>query len=783
MRGRSLSDRGALDSPSLPRTDLSLATALFVLSGAAALVYQVAWQRLLALSTGVSVHSVAIITAAFMAGLGIGSHAGGALSRKRSPRGALIAFAVVELLVAAFAAGSVPFFYHALYVRAPWLYDGIVRASLVHFLSLLPPTALMGMSLPLLVQGLVRERAAAPSTIGVLYGANALGAALGALLTPWILLRFLGVEGAVLLGAGGSTIAALGGLLLARRAPSVLPHTSEAETAGPVASSDEPPSPFPHWTLLYAVSGFVALSLEMVWFRVLVVAAKDAAFTFGTLLSVYLLGLASGSLVGARRAAAIRRPLALYLTCQIGTVLATVLAHVVLAWIPSHWPIAAWLIDYGQTAYGVQMHAHAFRLGAFLIVYVGIPLFLFGPSTFLMGLSFTVLQRATQADPAVSGQRVGFLQSANIAGCTLGSLVTGLLLFDALGTAGIFRLLTVVAFLLAVFGAVRLAQARRRMAALAAAALVAAVAFPWPDRLWARLHGGPPVPGARFEEDAASLTALAPVDKSYKLTINGRFNSWLPYGWLHTVVGALPAVLHSNPVDVAVVGLGSGDTAWAASCRPESQRVVVFEIASSQPKLLARVADEPRMIRLKQFLTDPRVTIVTDDGRRRLKADGRKYDVIVADAIDTDTSMSNNVYSVEFYAIVKDALKPGGMICVLAKTPRIRAAIEATFPHTLLFGREDLVVASPAPLPLDLEPSRLRLTSGPLVEHFGKARVRTIADFLRQATPGRPLPPTVDPNRDLDPKDEFVRPLRAAGLPSLYPSTGTLRPESDPASP
>jgi spermidine synthase len=171
------------------------------------------------------------------------------------------------------------------------------------------------------------------------------------------------------------------------------------------------------------------------------------------------------------------------------------------------------------------------------------------------------------------------------------------------------------------------------------------------------------------------------------------------------------------------------------------------------------------MVRLQQFLSDPRITIVKDDGRRRLRADARRYDVIVADAIDTDSSMSNNIYSIEFYRLVRDTLKPGGLVCVLAKTPRISAAIHRAFPYIVEL-RDDLFLASAEPIVLDKAAWRTRARSQRMIDYFGKARVREIAEFIEGASYGRPLPPDAEMNEDLDPKDEFVRPLRtAADLP------------------
>jgi spermidine synthase len=262
------------------------------------------------------------------------------------------------------------------------------------------------------------------------------------------------------------------------------------------------------------------------------------------------------------------------------------------------------------------------------------------------------------------------------------------------------------------------------------------------------------------EENAASVTALTPQpDGGYHLMINGRYNSWLPFGWLHSVIGALPALVHPNPREVAVVGLGSGDTAWGAGIRRETESVRVFEIASSQPRLLQRVASRPRMERLKQFLGDTRYTVVRDDGRRRLTADRKLYDIIVADAMDFDNSMITYLYSVEYYTLVRERLKPGGLVCVLARTPRIRASVRRAFPYTV-YLREDLILASADPIVIDKDLWLSRLRSEHVIDYLGKARMRDIAAFVAQARyPDPAMRGAVeDANGDLDPRDEFGHP-------------------------
>ena len=207
--------RGLL--PGLEARRVALAGLLFLLSGASALVYQVAWQRILALHSGVGLYSVAMIVAAFMAGLGIGSQLGGRLSARTGSLTALRLFALVELAIGLFGAASPFLYYDWLYPLASRLPSPSLRGGLAHLAALLPPTLLMGMSLPLLVRAMLRDVSTAGRTIGYLYGINMLGAAAGAFAAPWLLLPWGGIPGAVGVAAAGNLLAGLGALLLQAR--------------------------------------------------------------------------------------------------------------------------------------------------------------------------------------------------------------------------------------------------------------------------------------------------------------------------------------------------------------------------------------------------------------------------------------------------------------------------------------------------------------------------------------------------------------------------------------
>ena len=729
-----------------------LAGLLFFLSGAAALVYQVAWQRLLALHSGVGLYSVAMIVAAFMAGLGIGSHLGGRLSTRLDGRGALGAFAALEIAISAFGAASTWIYYDWLYPRAVHLPSPSWQAGLLHLVALLPPTTLMGMSLPYLVRAVVTDVEGAGRRIGWLYGVNMLGAAAGALATPWVLLPALGVRGAVLAAAGANLAVGLGALgLFGLRKGSPGRPPAPAEVPVPPPGAERPGNrPLALWLSLYALSGFVALSLEIVWFRLLDVAVKSTAFTFGTVLAVYLLGSAVGALAGAPLVVRVKRPLRAFLLAQCGILALAVLPVLVVVTLPPDASRFSWFVDY-WAGYAFFPFGHEADRTSIIRLYVQLPLALFFLPTVLMGVSFPVLQRAVHDDPATSGRKVGALQAANIAGCAAGSLLVGLVFLQHLGTPGTLRLLVLVGVLFALVGA---RYYGRVFALPAIALLLLAAAVPGEERLWRRLHGVPAgTPLALFEEDATSVVALTPDEGGWRLSVNGKGNSWLPYGSGHTILGAMPATVHPAPVDVAVVGLGSGDTAWAAAWREETRSLTVFEISAPQPRILWRLVGVVDVFDTRRLLEDPRLRIRIEDGRKALEAGEALYDLVETDATWPESAGSGNLYSVEFFAAASRKLKPGGIMCTWAPTPRVVASFRTVFPHVLEAEGGDVLIGSLDPIPF--EPQAWKARAEGASAYLGPERAKDVVAAVGKLRPIGPATIAV-PNRDLFARDEYA---------------------------
>ena len=277
---------------------VELAFLVFFLSGFAAVLYQVIWQRLLVFFSGADVYSITIIVAAFMAGLGLGNVGGGKLADRLGPASSLKAFAAAELAIGIFGFFSKFLFYDVLYTQLPQLGDNIIVATIVLFASLLVPTCLMGVSLPLLSRALTHDVGDAGRIIGSLYGWNTLGAAAGAFATTWILIPNIGLEGALLWGAASNVLCAIGAFAIGALSP--VRHTTAIVEPDNDRGRAFPALPFSSWILVYALTGLIALGFEITWFRLLGVVQKSTAFTFGTVLAVYLAGLGLGGAIGSR---------------------------------------------------------------------------------------------------------------------------------------------------------------------------------------------------------------------------------------------------------------------------------------------------------------------------------------------------------------------------------------------------------------------------------------------------------------------------------------------------
>jgi predicted membrane-bound spermidine synthase len=379
-----------------------------------------------------------------------------------------------------------------------------------------------------------------------------------------------------------------------------------------------------------------------------------------------------------------------------------------------------------------------------------------------MGFSFPVLQRAVQTDLASSGRKVGLLQASNILGNVAGSLLTGLVLLRFLGTTGTLRLILGLGLVFVLIGLRR--EGRNPLLGLMGLTLAVLTAI-LPDQatLWRRLHGA----GASglVGEDETGVAAIFPESPTrFRLFVNGKSHSWIPYGGIHSRLGAVPAVIHRKPRDIAIIGLGSGDTAWASALREETSSVTVFEISGRQPVLLEQLSEDESVdaalrAGVRKFLDDPRVKIVTADGRQAFQHSDERYDIIVVDALSPGMAYSGNLYSVEFFRLSRRRLKPGGILCAWSPTPRVYRSFRAAFPHVLEVEDGNILIGSNDLIAVERRTWRDRVLSSSTVSYLGTpAFAQRILWALRTL---RKAPGSLDEenlNHDLFPRDEFRSP-------------------------
>ncbi len=718
--------------------------AAFFLSGFAALLYQIVWQRMPALFAGSDAVSATLVVGAFLLGLGIGSLAAGSVADRLSSRRAVRAFALCELGIGCYGLFS-RYLFHDLPLT--WL-DAVPleRTPLFGLImaGLLLPTALMGMSLPLLARAVVREIEGASRRIGWLYAVNTVGAGLGAWLGGLLIIGAVGYAVCLVLAAAlNATIAAVA-WVGARRLPAGDGASARSST---VRAQHRAPRDGRVWlwcALVFA-SGFLIISLEIVWFRALGLLLESRAFAFALILGCFLIGDAVGIGLGALAARRLRNPRRFFLALQ---------GVVALYAIGALWAVYAVHAAPGVTGLfiGREEAASARVWLATAALLAGTVL----PPAVLLGMSFPITQQVVQDDLGAVGRRVGLVQLANILGNTAGALVTGLVLLDIVGTPGTLRIVAALGLAFTVpltLGRLRPIE-RWRAAGLAATLALAALAFPDGARWWERLHGAPGIAA----EDRTGVVFMARDPIEARMFIGGHSQSSVPFQAIHGALGLLGPLVHPDPRRVLVIGHGTGGTPFAAGANPRTERIRVIDIVAPVYAVLERFAETPEGRPVRRLLADPRIRRTVADARHRLFTTAARYDVIEADAIYPRSSNSGLLYSVEFFRQARERLAPGGIYVQWAATARTEAGVEAVFPHVVRVG--PILLASDTPIRLDRERLLDRMcepdTAGYLRRGGWHIRelVRLVGLAARAIGPGAPRPEDYD--TDLFPKDEYA---------------------------
>jgi spermidine synthase len=738
-------------------------TPLFAVTGFSALCLQVVWQRVISIHGGVDLFSSATVVAAFMAGLGVGNLLGGALADRLGPRRSILAFATANAGIGLFGWASLLIFYDGYRALAEQI-QSLPAAFAFHFALLIVPTTLMGLSLPLLSRGVVRSIGEAPSVVSRLYAINTLGAAAGAAISGWLLLGNLGFDGTVRLASSLNLFAAAAVFFLWRTAreagdPRRAPAPSNAEL--PAAAKVWP------WMLLYGATGAAALALEVVYFRLVDGIMRSNSYTFGHVLTLYLILFGAGAAAGAKRARAARAPDVVFLWIQFWIGAASLAGVLLLMNVPQLWGLRGVLEEYfaGEGyKFGIRMPSDLRSAVMVLFAYLLGPALVMGVPVFLMGYAYPFITALVLRREDTLGRRTGVLMACNIGGNVLGSLAAGFVLLHFLGTAGTLALVAALLMALGVVAALRGERHRALRVGVAIPAAVAlVVAFPSNERLWGFLHSATPDRFALVEERSC-VNALVRRGQMQMLHVNAAAQSPYPYDDFHVLIGLFPALLHASPQRSLAVGLGIGATAYGMLLDPQMQRVEAVEICAGERELLEMLADRGAR-EIRELLNDPRSDIRVGDGRKHLLIAAQPFDVITVDALWPENAYSGNVYSVEFYETVAARLAPGGLFAQWVPTERVLNSVAEVFPYVATVavpGDSTFLLASHAPIAFDRQAATMKFRA--LAKHSSLSHKQQVSlerflagVALRPIRDGEARPPTPEAelNRDLHPRDEY----------------------------
>jgi len=645
---------------------------LFFCSGASALIYEVVWVRVFANVFGNTIYSASIVTAIFMLGLGIGSYAAGALSDRAyaAGRSLLRVFAVIELAIGALAFGVSVLLPHlgdfsaavssytrdarGWYVLSPASYAGRAGIAIV---LLTPVTMLMGATLTVLIRHLVRSGAdLSGPRIGLLYGVNTLGAAIGCVLTDFAFVPGYGFRATQMIAVAINLATATGVLLLKSQSPNPKPQIPKN------LQIPDPGSPIPVRVAAATLmtTGFAGMGMEILWFRHFSILLGEFRAVFALLLGVVLLAMGAGSLAGGYVQRRMQRPVHLLMLVQ-GLFVASTLAGLAAA--------NARAINDAAVSYAArQLGPAAAGIGRELteIWFNARPILLVAAvPALLMGFAFPLANAIVQRTESAVGRRAGLLYLANTFGAVGGAIATGFVLLPMLGmqrSATLLMTAAALAVLPLAFGAG--ASPRTRSAlwlSLAASTVAIGVWLLLPsDYLLSRALLFPPHRAYTISEGITELIAVTDgPDGGRVLVTNGHPMSsteLLSQRYMRAMAH-VPLLALDNPQRVLVLCYGVGNTAHAATLHPTVQRVDVVDLSRhvlEQSSYFKQVNSD--------VLNDRRVTVYINDGRHHLQMDVDRYDLVTLEPPPIVHAGVAALYTTEFYERVRSRLKPGGYI-------------------------------------------------------------------------------------------------------------------------
>lgn len=723
--------------------------ALFFLSGAFALIYEVSWVRAMTLHFGSTSLAISTILTAFMGGLALGAWVSGRMAdRITAP---LTTYGAIEILLALYALFT-PILFRWAFPVFDWFGSNVTQSlwflSLVRFvvavILLLPPTMLMGATLPVLSRFLVLQERDGGRGAGLLYGVNTVGAFVGTLTAGLLLLPTWGLQKTIVFTAVGNLVLGVVTLVVGRK--------TEAPRAAPQDRISGPPT-FAVGTSIdsvrpvlvaVALTGFAALVCEVAWTRVLVLVLGASIYAFTLMLATFLAGLGMGAAGVAciLSAAPARARFVFYVLALLGAGLIcassatfehlpTLFRHLYFAW---------GLADHSDKILPVQ-----------LLITAAV---MFVPALVMGGL-FPAAIRIIVNDRDQTSRRVGLLYAWNTIGAVLGSFAAGFALIPLLGV----RKTLLVAVSLQCVAAVVVMAGRSRgrrhiLAGIGGAFLLLFYLLtpPWHHQLMtsAMYHYARQYKTIEKENLAEALTqkellyyrdgltatvTVTREDTRYGehlyIATNGKIDG-SSHGDMPTqrLSAHIPLLFHPSPEQVCVIGMGTGCTAGSAALHQTVSSVTVVEIE-------AAMVEGARLFRDHNHAMhhNPKVAIEVTDGRLFLRLHPGRFDVVISEPSNPWMAGTSDLFTIEYFDLGARALRDGGFFCQWVQlygmsSDSVKTIVRgflSVFPHAYLITTipetDILLLGSQHPFALDIPRAARRMQQGKVFRDLADPRV------------------------------------------------------------
>ena len=728
---------------------------LFIGSGCAALIYEIVWFQVLQLVVGASAVSLAVLLGTFMGGMCAGSLLlPQFVSAKEHP---LRVYARLEAMIGV--CGALLIVLMPLVGRLYTAVDGggpasIVLRAAVSVVLLLPPTILMGATLPA-ISRYVEATPAGVAWLGFFYGGNIFGAVIGCLAAGFYLLRVYDMTTASLTAVALNAIVAGGAFLLSKRAEgkgAVPSWQRESSRPAPLLSR-EGTAPY----VVIAFSGLTALGAEVVWTRLLSLLFGATTYAFSIILAVFLIGLGIGSAIGSI------------------IVKNTANARAVLGWVQL---LLAFAIAYGAWMSAQQLPYWPINpslAGPWFNFEADLARALFAilPGAILWGASFPLAIAAAADNNNDTGVTVGRVYAANTLGAIAGSLLIGLVCVPWIGTHGAERLLIIVSVISAAVSLAPLFRLPVRKSAIAVFCMLglcamwaAASVRPVPAILvaWGRSIAWQGPPHALYVgEGINSSVAVTEESNGWRdFHVSGKVEaSTEPQDMrLQRLLGHLTALMNEKgPKQVLVVGFGAGVTAGAISIHPTVERMVICELEPLIPKVVSTYFNDVNY----NVAENPKVKIVYDDARHYVLTTREKFDLITSDPIHPWVKGAATLYTEEYFEDVKAHLNPGGVVTQWvplyeSTEDAVRSEIATffkVFPNGTIWRNDDsngrgydvVLAGRLEETPIDVDAWQAKIDSpeyAPVKESLSQVGYLTVLDMLKTYSGrGRDLAPWI----------------------------------------